>query len=211
MLSLETFSVEEVLLFFGLVAGIAVAAYALTWLTWRPERNIARSELGHWFRSLIRLFETGSWVGVSQRRSSLAFALVRRGGEGTRCWVVLACASGHWSSAQKRAVADAVVREEGALALHRRHSGVPLPPELSGVELFQVQLKVSDIWASDAADAAIRIVDVILDGLAVKESSRFGSSRFDSLRFDLEFIGAPSTDRSFEARRRQLAGELEEW
>lgn len=201
--------VEDVLTAVGLLAGVLMSAYLLTWLTWRPERNIDRAMLGHWFRSLIRLYEPGAWVRVSCRRSSLAFAVVRRGGEGDRCWIVVACASGRWSDEQRRLVEEAVERESGALALHRAvnrpasdgGAGSSLPADLSGADVFQVQLPIADIWASESADAAVRVAQAILEALHVPAASHF----------DLEFFGTPSSDRAFEARRRQLAGELEEW
>jgi len=85
----------------GLVAGFAILglAYALTSFFWRPELNVDRAKLGHWFRSLIRLYESDSLVRVSQRGSSLRLTLQRRAGEGSQCWVVLSCPRARWLTA----------------------------------------------------------------------------------------------------------------
>ena len=66
---------------------------------------------------------------------------------------------------------------------------------------LDVQVSVPDIWASDAADVALRIANRVLDALGIGSGARF----------DLEFIGDHSIERALEARRRQRDGSLEEW
>ena len=100
-----------------IAATVLVAAYVLTQLSWRPERNITRSQLGHWFRSLIRLYEADSLVRISQRRSPRTLQLLRRGGDATRCRVVLSCPSADLSQEQLRALHEAVSAEPRLLVL----------------------------------------------------------------------------------------------
>lgn len=76
-------------------------------------------------------------------------------------------------------------------------------PESSGRDdgRLDVQVSIPNIWASDAADDAIRVADYMLDAHGV------GSEAF----FDLEFMGEQSVERALEARRRRQHGEIEEW
>ena len=53
---------RDPLIWLGAAAAIVVVAYGLTSFFWRPERNVDRTRLGHWFRSLIRLYETRATV-----------------------------------------------------------------------------------------------------------------------------------------------------
>jgi hypothetical protein len=162
----------------------------LTVLFWQPERNIDRDRLGHWFRSLIRLFESDSEVVVRHRTSRLAFSLSRRAGDGHRCWVVLSCPRARWTSAPLAELRAAIASEPGVLILH--------PDDDDGLD---VQFQVRDIWSPDAADTAVRIASRALDALGVGADARF----------DLEFSGEQSMERSLEARKRQREGRLEQW
>lgn len=183
----------DVLTWLGLALAILATAYLLTSLFWRPERNVARSKLGHWFRSLIRLYESDSLVRVSHRGSALRFTLLRRAGDGSQCWVVLSCPRAQWMAAPLGPVRAAIAAEPRVLIL----------PDHSGRddERFDVQVSISDIWAKEAADVAVRIAERMLDALGIGNDARF----------DLEFMGEQSIERSLEARRRQREGELEEW
>ena len=183
----------DVLTWLGLALAILAIAYLLTSLFWRPERNIDRSMLGHWFRSLIRLYESDSLVRVNHRGSALHFTLLRRAGNESQCWVVLSC-----PGSQRMADLQGPVRE--AIASEPR---VLLLPDTSGREddRLDVQVSIPDIWSKDAADVAIRIAERVLDALGIGKDARF----------DLEFMGEQSIERALEARRRQLEGELEEW
>jgi hypothetical protein len=172
---------------------ILAAAYGLTLLFWRPERNIDRGRLGHWFRSLIRLYESDSWVEVSLRGSSPCLRLHRRAGDGRRCWVVLSCPRGRWMSGSLGRAREAISREPGVLIL-------PGAPN-AGAEHLDVQVQVSDIWSKDAADVAVRVAERVLDALGVRSDARF----------DLDFSGERSIERILEARRRQRDGSLAEW
>jgi len=178
-----------------IATGIAIlgAAWVLTMLSWRPERNVDRARFGHWFRSLIRLYESDSLVNVCQRGSSLRFTLLRRAGDGTRCWVVLSCPRASWMLGSLGRVREAIAAEPGVLIL----------ADASGRDdqRLDVQVQVHDIWSKEAADVAVRVADRVLDALGVAPDARF----------DLEFMGEQSIERSLEARRRQREGSLEEW
>jgi hypothetical protein len=182
-----------------LAAGVAilVLAYALTTFFWRPELNVDRLKLGHWFRSLIRLYESDSLVRVSHRGSTVRLTLQRRAGEGVQCWVVLSCPRARWTTAPLGAVREAIAGEPRVLILP------DLSQKASGreAERLDVQVSIPDIWSSEAADAVVRIAHRVLDALGVPANARF----------DLEFVGEQSMERSFEARRRQREGTLEEW
>jgi hypothetical protein len=184
---------SDVLTWLATAVGILGAAYGLTYLFWRPECNVNRDKLGHWFRSLIRLYESDSLVRVSHRGSSLRFTLLRRAGEGGQCWVVLSCPRAGWMTGPLGPVREAIAEEPRALIL----------PDTSGQddERLDVQVSIPDIWSSDAADVAVRIAQRVLDALGIGPDARF----------DLEFMGEHSMDRAMEARRRQREGSLEEW
>jgi hypothetical protein len=181
------------------LAGLAIAvvvlaaAYALTMFFWRAERNIDRPTLGHWFRSLIRLYEPDSVVRISHRGSSLRFTLRRREGQGSQCWVVVSCPRAPWTT-RLDLVRESIAREPRVLIL-RDPSGRDEESRLD------VQVSIGDIWASDAADVALRVVNRVLDAFEIGAEARF----------DLEFMGEHSIERAFEARRRQRDGSLEEW
>ena len=186
-------AVVEALTWIGTAIVILVAAYGLTMFFWRPEQNVDRSRLGHWFRSLIRLYESDSLVEVCHRGSPLRLTLLRRGGEGGQCWVVLSCPRASWMASALGPVREAIAAEPGVLILH----------DSSGkdAERLDVQVQVPDIWSNEAADIAVRIAGRVLDALGVGADARF----------DLEFTGQQSMERSLEARRRQREGRLEEW
>lgn len=183
----------DILIWFGISLALLATAYALTQLFWQPERNIDRTRLGHWFRSLIRLYESDSLVRVSHRGTSLRLTLLRRAGEGSRCWVVLSCPRALWTAAKLGPVRAAIAAEPGVLIL----------PDLSGSneDRLDVQLSIPDIWSSDATDALERIAQRVLDAFGIGPDARF----------DLEFMGQQSMERALEARRRQRDGSLEEW
>lgn len=183
----------DVLTWLGLAVAILATAYVLTSLFWRPERNIDRSMLGHWFRSLIRLYESDSLVRVSHRGSGLRLTLRRRAGDGSQCWVVLSCPRAQWMTSPLGPVREAIAAEPRVLIL----------PEPSGgdSDRLDVQVSIPDIWSRESADVAVRIADRVLDALGIGKDARF----------DLEFVGEESMERAFEARRRQREGELEEW
>ena len=188
----------DVLAWVGLAIAILATAYGLTYLFWRPERNIDRTRLGHWFRSLIRLYESDSLVRVSHRGSPLRFTLLRRAGEGPQCWVVLSCPRASWMTGPLGAVRQAIAAEPRALIL----------PDLGSAgragkqdDRLDVQVAIPDIWASDSAEVAERIAQRVLDALGIGPDARF----------DLEFMGEHSMERALEARRRQRDGRLEEW
>jgi hypothetical protein len=184
---------RDPLIWFAAAAGIVVVAFALTALFWRPERNVERTRLGHWFRSLIRLFESDSKVEIRHRRSALRLTLHRRAGQGSECWVVLACPRAAWSNLPLSMVREAIAREPRVLIL----------PDTSSAngDRLDVQLRVPDIWAKDAADVLVRVAQRVLDALGISADARF----------DLEFSGEQSMERSLEARRRQREGTLPEW
>ncbi len=183
----------DILVWVGLAIGVLATAYGLTYLFWRPESNIDRTRLGHWFRSLIRLYESDSLIRVSHRGSPLRFTLLRRAGDGPQCWVVLSCPRASWTTAPLGTVREAIAAEPRALIL----------PDMAGVDgdRLDVQVAISDIWASDAAEVAERIALRVLDALGIGPDARF----------DLEFLGEHSMERALEARRRQRDGSLEEW
>lgn len=177
----------------GLAVAVLATAYALTHLFWRPERNVDRRRLGHWFRSLIRLYESDSLVRVSHRGSALRLTLLRRAGDGSQCWLVLSCPRAGWMARPLAGVRAAIAAEPRALIL----------PDMSGAddERLDVQVQVPDIWAREASDVVERIAQRVLDALGVGPEARF----------DLEFMGEHSIERALEARRRQREGTLEEW
>jgi hypothetical protein len=183
----------DILTWAGVAAAILATAYALTHLFWRPERNVDRTRLGHWFRSLIRLYESDSLVRVSHRGSGLRLTLLRRAGEGPQCWVVLSCPRASWMTAPLGAVRQAIAAEPRALIL----------PDMSGTddERLDVQVAIPDIWSPESADVTERIAQRVLDALGIGPDARF----------DLEFMGEHSIERALEARRRQRDGTLEEW
>jgi hypothetical protein len=183
----------EALSWLALAVAILAASYGLTYLFWSPERNIDRSRLGHWFRSLVRLYESDSAVRVSHRGSSLRLTLLRKAGDGRQCWVVLSCPRASWTAEPLCSVREAIASEPGVLIL----------PELSGNDddRLDVQIAIPEIWSSDAADVAERVAQRVLDALGVGPEARF----------DLEFIGDHSIERALEARRRQRDGSLPEW
>lgn len=185
--------VVEVSKWVGAGVGIVGSAYMLTVLFWRPERNVDRARLGHWFRSLIRLYESDSRVDVLHRGSPMRFALLRRADAGSGCWVVVSFPRANWLSPRLAPVREAIAAEPGVLIL----------PDTRGDERerLDVQFKVPDIWSSDAAARAVRISGWVLDALEVP----------DDACFDLEFAGEQSMERSLEARRRQREGSLPEW
>lgn len=183
----------QALSWLGLAVAILTTAYALTYLFWRPERNVDRTRLGHWFRSLIRLYESDSLVRISLRGSALRLILLRRSGDGSQCWVVLSCPRARWMARPLAGVRAAIAAEPRALIL----------PDMSGRddERLDVQVQVSDIWAPEAAEVVEGIAQRVLDALGVGPDARF----------DLEFLGEHSIERALEARRRQRDGSLEEW
>ena len=183
----------DLLSWLGLAVVVLAIAYLLTSLFWRPERNIPRSMLGHWFRSLIRLYESDSLVCVSHRGSGIRFTLLRRSGSGSRCWVILSCPRSQWMAFNLDPVREAIAGEPRVLAL----------PETSDWEdgRLDVQVSIPNIWSHDAADDAVRVAEYMLDALGVGRDARF----------DLEFMGEQSMDRALEARRRRRQGEIEEW
>ncbi len=188
----------DFLISLGLGVAILATAYALTMFFWRPERNIDRPKLGHWFRSLIRLYEPGSLVRVSHRGSSLRFTLLRRAGQGSQCWVVLSCPRARWMASARSPVREAIAREPRVLILRDPFGD---DDSLSARVGLDVQVSIPDIWSSDAADVALRIANRILDAQGIGPDARF----------DLEFMGEHSMERALEARRRQRDGSLEEW
>lgn len=182
-----------------LISGVVILglAYTLTSLFWRPECNVDRTKLGHWFRSLIRLYESDSLVRISHRGSSVRLTLQRRAGEGSQCWVVLSCPKARWMAAPLGPIREAIAREPRVLILpdlSRGESG-------TRPEWLDVQVSIPDIWSSEAADVVVRIAQRVLDALGVDANARF----------DLEFMGQQSMERSLEARRRQREGTLGEW
>lgn len=183
----------EVLTWIGVGLGILVSAFVLTSLSWRPERNVRRSMLGHWFRSLIRLYQSDSLVHVRHRDSPMHFSLVRRLGAGSECWVIFSFVRRWGSVTSLEHVRQAVAEEPKALLL----SGG------AGVEdeVIQVQVAISNIWAQDAADVPIRLAEKLFDALGIDPDARF----------DLEFVGEPCAERAVEARRRRQLGQLAEW
>ena len=109
--------VLDLLSWLGLAVAILATAYLLTSLFWRPERNIHRSMLGHWFRSLIRLYESDSLVCVSHRGSGVRFTVLRRSGSGSRCWVVLSCPRSPWMAFPLDPVREAAAADSRVLVL----------------------------------------------------------------------------------------------
>jgi hypothetical protein len=71
----------------------------------------------------------------------------------------------------------------------------------SDEERLDVQVKIPDIWADEAAEVAERVAVRVLEALGIGPEARF----------DLEFSGEHSMERALEARRRQREGTLEEW
>ena len=191
----------EILTWVGLTLAILVAAYGLTQLFWHPERNIERTKLGHWFRSLIRLYETDAEVRVILRGSPLTLTLLRRDGDGARCRVVLSCPQ----RARGASLESSDSSEEEFAALRAAVSGEPgalvLPDFAGRGEAFAVQVTIADIWSAEAADVVARVAERMLDAHGVVAGARF----------DLEFIGERSTERVLEARRRQRDGSLAQW
>ena len=183
----------EVLTWIGVGLAILASAFVLTSLSWRPERNVRRSMLGHWFRSLIRLYQSDSLVHVRHRGSPIHFSLVRRLGVGSECWVIFSFVRRSGNSAGVERVRQAAAEEPEALVLSRRTE--------AGVEVVEVQIAISDIWAGDAADVPIRLVERLLDVLEIGPDACF----------DLEFVGEPCAERAVEARRRRQLGEMAEW
>ena len=183
----------ELLTWLAIAAAVLAAAYVLTQLSWHPERNIARSQLGHWFRSLIRLYEADALVRVSQRRSSHTFTLLRRGGDRTHCRVVLSCPCANCSPEELHALHEAISAEPGLLVLREPDAG----PESA----LDVQIPIADIWSPQSADVAVRLAESFLNALGVP----------DGARFDLEFLGERCMERVLEARRRQREGSLPHW
>ncbi len=185
--------VLDLLSWLGLAVAILATAYLLTSLFWRPERNIHRSMLGHWFRSLIRLYESDSLVCVSHRGSGVRFTVLRRSGSGSRCWVVLSCPRSPWMAFPLDPVREAAAADSRVLVL----------PETGDWEdgRLDIQVSIPNIWSQDAADDAIRIAESMLDALGVGSDAHF----------DLEFMGEQSIERALEARKRQQRGEIQEW
>ena len=183
----------DLLLWLGLALAILATAYLLTTLSWHPERNIDRSMLGHWFRSLIRLYESDSVVRVRHRGSALDFTLLRRAGNESQCWVVLSCPCSQWMAAPLGPVREVIASEPRVLLLR----------DLSGRDndRLDVQVAIPNIWSKDAAAAVVQVAEQVLDALGIDRDARF----------DLEFTGEESMERALEARRRQREGELEEW
>ncbi len=177
----------------AIAIAVLLAAYVLTQLSWHPERNIARAQLGHWFRSLIRLYESDALVRISERRSLRSFSLLRRGGEGSRCRVVLSCPCAGCPQEELRALREAISAEPELLVLREPSDGPGC--------LLDVQIPISDIWSRQSADVAVRLAESFLDAI--------GAS--DGARFDLEFVGERCTERVLEARRRQREGSLPQW
>ena len=178
----------------ALAIAILASAYALTMLFWSPEHNVARSMLGHWFRSLIRLYEPDSLVRVSHRGSSLYFTLMRRAGQGSHCWVVLSCPRAPWTQSPLSRVRDSIALEPRVLILRD-------PSGKDDADRLDVQIAIPDIWSNEAADVALKIANRVLDSLGIGPGARF----------DFEFMGDHSIERALEARRRQRDGSLEEW
>ena len=183
----------EQLTWLGLAVAILATAYLLTSLFWSPEQNIDRSMLGHWFRSLIRLYESDSLVRVNHRGSALHLTLHRRAGNESQCWVVLSCPPSQWMAARLGPVQEAIASEPRARLL----------PDPKGRDdgRLDVQVSIPDIWSKEAADVTVRIAERLLDALGIGKDARF----------DLEFMGEESIERALEARRRQREGELEKW
>jgi hypothetical protein len=107
--------------------------------------------------------------------------------------VVLSCPPAAWMGARLASVREAIASEPRVLIL----------PDMRGEgdDRLDVQVSIPDIWADEAADVVVRVAERVLDALSVGGRARF----------DLEFIGEESIERALEARRRQRAGELEEW
>jgi hypothetical protein len=191
----------ELLTWVGLPLAILVAAYGLTQLFWHPERNVDRTKLGHWFRSLIRLYESDAEVRIILRGSPLTLTLLRRDGDGARCRVVLSCPQ----RARAASLESSDSSEEEIAALHAAVSGEPGTLVLSDLagpgEAFAVQVVIADIWSAEATDVVERVAERMLDTHGVAAGARF----------DLEFIGERSTERLLEARRRQRDGSLAQW
>ena len=183
----------QLLTWVAIAAAVGMAAYVLTQLSWRPERNIARSQLGHWFRSLIRLYEADALVRISQRRSPYTLSLLRRSGAGIHCRVVLSCPSAGCSQEQLRALDEAISAEPGLLRLSKPADS----PETS----LAVQISIADIWSQESADVVVRLAERFLDVLGVPAGARF----------DLDFVGERCSERLLEARRRQREGSLPRW
>ena len=183
----------EVLTWIGVGLAILVSAFVLTSLSWRPELNVRRAMLGHWFRSLIRLYRSDSLLHVRHRGSSAQFSLTRRLGVGSECWVVFSCVRRRGTSPGSEFLKQAAAEEPKAIVL----SGAS-PDDL---ELIQVQVAIPNIWAPEAADVPIRLAEGLLDALEVDPDARF----------DLEFVGEPCAERAVEARRRRELGEMTEW
>ena len=183
----------EVLTWICVGLAILASAFVLASLSWRPESNVRRSMLGHWFRSLIRLYESESLLQVRHRGSSLQFSLVRRLGGGSECWVIFSFLRRSGNSLCLEGVKQAVEEEPKALVLSRGNE--------VGVEMIEVQVAISDIWARDAADVPIRLVERLLDVLEIGPDACF----------ELEFVGEPCAERAVEARRRRQLGEMAEW
>ena len=186
--------IVEVLIWGGVAVAVLVAAYALTMVTWHPERNVDRSRFGHWFRSLVRLYEDDAAIRIVQRSATFELAVILRGGEGHGCWAIVSCQRSDWRPEQLRSIREAVAGEPYVLILPDASEGGSGAP-------IRIQVAVPDIWSRHAADTIVRVAHRVLDVRRVSPSARF----------DLEFEGEHSTSRVLEVKRRQREGTLEEW
>lgn len=179
----------DILLWLSATLVVIATAYALTMFFWHPDRNIDRSRFGHWYRSLIRLYEPDAQIDVVQRHGPLTFTLLRRGGDVKRCWAVLRLPHSTCTGEQLDAIRFAIASEPSVLILSEG------PPAL------EIQISIADIWSSKAADVIVWVTEHVLGILRVPTDARF----------DFEFSGERSQERALEARRRQRDGSLGQW
>ncbi len=183
----------DTLIGLGLAVAILATAYALASFFWQPEHDVERSMLGHWFRSLIRLYESDSFVRVSHRGSPLRFELLRRLGSGRECWLVFSCSPPSGGEADLRLLRDRVDSEPRLRVLPG--------PAGEGEDGLHIQVSIPDIWSADAAGNVVDLAEFLLDTHGVGAEARS----------NLEFIADQSVAHSLEASRRLRAGEIQEW
>ena len=168
---------------------VFATAYVLTMFFWHPDRNVDRSRFGHWYRSLIRLYEPDAKIEIVQRRGPVRLTLLRRGGDVKRCWAVLRVPHSACTGEQLEAIRFAIAGEPAVLILSEG------PPAL------EAQIAITDMWSATAADAIVWVTEHVLGILKVPADARF----------DFEFTGDRSRERTLEARRRQRDGSLQQW
>ena len=179
------------------LAGLAilVATLALWPLLRSGNSNIDRSRFGHWFRTLIRLYDEDARIEIVQRRGPVRLTLLRRGGAGSRCWVVLSCPLAGCTDEQAEAIRFAVSGHPAVLVLSGISQARRQPTSLD------IQVDVKDIWSPASADVIVWVVEHVLGLLGVGAQARF----------DFDFAGEHSMRRAREVRQRQKDGSLEKW